>query len=530
MSLAWVHTIAAAPAAAIEGPVDCTVTAPDGAELVLPAYAGADGRWAARLRPSQPGEHRYLFASSAGVLDEGALTVDAPAAGSLRAAPAGRHLVAGDGSPFLWIADTWWYGLVDRISTDEFRAFAERRRDEGYSVIQIVAGLYPEIGPYDRLGSTNGRFPWHEGWAGLDPAWWDDADERIGILVEAGLVPCLVGAWSYYLLEAGDEVLRRHWRELVARWAAYPVVWCVAGEAGLPHYDDALGPDAPRLVTDLVARWDAIGRDLRRLDPYDNPVTLHPCPAFHHQATTDIVADPELVDLVLMQTGHAAVQSLAPSLDALDRERWRQPVRPVINSEVSYDSATGASGPAWQRLLVWSHLLSGAAGHTYGAHGLWSMRDPADPGPGDLWGPGGWREASELPAGREVGLAGRLLRELPWEALEPRQEWVDPHSDPGRRTLPYCAGAPGRCRVVYIPAASFEHPGIGISLHLRDVRHHALEPGPWRARIVDPRTGATRETLDATPDATGTWRMPERSFVTALPTLEDWLVILERGD
>ena len=38
----------------------------------------------------------------------------------------------------------------------------------------------------------------------------------------------------------GAERIRRHWRELVARWAAYPVVFCVAGEVNLAGYEKDL--------------------------------------------------------------------------------------------------------------------------------------------------------------------------------------------------------------------------------------------------------------------------------------------------
>jgi hypothetical protein len=28
----------------------------------------------------------------------------------------------------------------------------------------------------------------------------------------------------------GMEKVKKHWRYLIARWSAYPVVWCLAGE------------------------------------------------------------------------------------------------------------------------------------------------------------------------------------------------------------------------------------------------------------------------------------------------------------
>jgi hypothetical protein len=36
----------------------------------------------------------------------------------------------------------------------------------------------------------------------------------------------------------GLDMVKRHWRNLVARYAAYPVVWCAAGEATMTYYLD----------------------------------------------------------------------------------------------------------------------------------------------------------------------------------------------------------------------------------------------------------------------------------------------------
>ena len=32
----------------------------------------------------------------------------------------------------------------------------------------------------------------------------------------------------------GVEKVKQHWRYLIARYGAWPVVWCAAGEANLP--------------------------------------------------------------------------------------------------------------------------------------------------------------------------------------------------------------------------------------------------------------------------------------------------------
>ena len=66
------------------------------------------------------------------------------------------------------------------------------------------------------------------------PKYFDYADRRIKHLVDAGIVPAIVGAWGRgdcnSMQAFGVVGLKRHWRYLVARYGAYPVVWILAGE------------------------------------------------------------------------------------------------------------------------------------------------------------------------------------------------------------------------------------------------------------------------------------------------------------
>src|SRR5690606_15210852 len=107
---------------------------------------------------------------------------------------------------------------------------------------------------FDPLGNLAGVWPWTEGYADVEPRWWDAADARIATIIRSGLVPTIVGAWSYYLLELGPERMERHWREIIARWSALPVVWCVAGEAGLMKYED-IATAGKAGATALARQW-----------------------------------------------------------------------------------------------------------------------------------------------------------------------------------------------------------------------------------------------------------------------------------
>ena len=51
----------------------------------------------------------------------------------------------------------------------------------------------------------------------------------------------------------GVDKMKKHWRNLVARYGAYPVVWCLAGEAAMPYY---LAEDKDRARAEQIAGLD----------------------------------------------------------------------------------------------------------------------------------------------------------------------------------------------------------------------------------------------------------------------------------
>jgi len=510
--------------------LDVLVTDPQGQTQRLPAFWEGEHTWRARYAPHVPGIYRLRSVCSDdanpalhGV--EGTLEVVPYDGGNpllrhgpLRMAADHRHLEHRDGTPFLWLADTWWMGLTRRLTWPEgVRELAADRVAKGFNVVQIVAGMYPDMPPLDARGANEAGFPWDRGFKHPNPAWFDMADLRIAYLVQMGIVPCIVGSWGYYMTLCGPEILRSHWRTIIARWGAYPVVWCAAGEALMPWYlDRPEGEALARAQDELRGRWSALVRDIRAMDPYGHPITIHPTRFGHDQLDA-----PELLDLDMLQTGHSGYPTLAITLDLVEEALFHEPARPVLVGEANYEGILGGSGADLQRFLVWSTLLSGAAGYTYGANGIWQANTeevPYGPSPhGASWGHTPWQAAARLPGSTQVGLARRLLERYPWPRFAPHQDWVEPHASTESRMAPYAAGILGEVRVVYVPAShAFAALRGAVTLC-------ALEPGvPYRAMLFDPVTGETVDAGSIAGDAQGQAVLPRP------PILQDWVVVLER--
>ena len=180
--------------------LDVIFTAPDGTEQRVPAFWAGEQTWRVRYAAPVAGPYKFRTVcndtgnadlhSRTGVLDVESYRGDNPLYrhGAIRVAEDRRHFEHADGTPFFWLGDTWWMGLCKRLHwPDEFQRLAADRVAKGFTVIQIIAGLYPDMPPFDPRGANEAGYPWEKDYARINPAYFDMADLRIQYLVERGL-------------------------------------------------------------------------------------------------------------------------------------------------------------------------------------------------------------------------------------------------------------------------------------------------------------------------------------------------------
>jgi hypothetical protein len=299
-------------------------------------------------------------------------------------------------------------------------------------VVQIVAGLYPDMGAFDDRGRNEVGFPWQRDYSRVNPEYFDAADRRLACLVDHGISPCVVGAWGYHLPWLGVERMKKHWRYLAARYGSWPVVWCVAGEGTMPYYLSK----KPQEESQFQKRgWTEVARYLRRVDPFHRMITIHPS-----TSARDTLEDPSLLDFDMLQTGHGDRGSIPSTIRAIRRSREARPVMPTVVGEVCYEGILETCFEEVQRFMVWTSYLSGTGGHTYGANGIWQVNrrgQPYGPSPhGGDWGSRPWDDAMILPGSRQAGLAKRFLEKYPWQRFEPHQEWAAFAAPPDSQSRP----------------------------------------------------------------------------------------------
>jgi len=492
----------------------------NGTEVKVPLFTGSDGSIKCRVEGSEENWHTITLENGTEMIHSQSWRFATPHIGI----PGPSRIFKEDsGNPFLWLGDTVWFGLTDRVSESDWKALMVRRKNQGFNVMQVVSGLLPEANFGEKSTLLTGVSSWTADKKELNKKWWDAADTRVIDMVQAGLMPALVGAWSYYILQFGIEKLNRHWTEMIARWGAFPVFWCVVGEVGLMEYENLFDENMQDEARRIQGLWKSVISHVRESDPWHRPITVHPCPAFNESSFEALQGDSE-IDFIWLQTGHADINVVPSTLRALSKA-LKDSKLPVINSEVCYEGIAGGSPALLQRYLFWTHLLQGAAGHTYGAQGLWAFHDDLT-SPGAMWGWVPWQQAVELDGSKQLGLAAEYLRSIGWSGFTPSNENLRISADAANPFRPW-AGSTNNHLVVYFPAISMAPATIGISIELSKVIFQNLKRNnKYELGIVNPRDGKLFRSELIETDNEGSWEFKGSNFVSPLPTMEDWIVTL----
>lgn len=308
-----------------------------------------------------------------------------------------------------FLADTWWFGLSRRLSGADFQTLAARRVAQGFSAVQLVVGVPPEVGPANPNAASEAGFPWLPD-GRPNPAYLAFARERIHFLNALGLLVIIYGAWGHQVDWLGKERMLTWWKKLVETLANREVVFCLCGESGLwVGESDRLLPDkttangAGRSPSPIVARvarrvhlptWlsdrrPAARRLLKRrlyarrraewswiLDQLvgltDKPFIIHPTA---DETGYQAVNNPHQLATNTYHTGHSARSRARLWQLPLGLQRQDSLQRGSINLEPWYEGILDQFWTQDQVYAYWASMLAGTISFCYGAHGIWNVGD-----------------------------------------------------------------------------------------------------------------------------------------------------------
>ena len=425
-----------------------------GKEITVTGFWDGGRIWTARFAPPTPGGWTFESHSKDAGLDgaTGKLTCTPWTEEEKAANPthrgfvrvhtdgrrAGRYFEYADGTPFLWIGDTWWNWTQRGIRFETFANLVEDRVQKGFTVGQLFfaangwgrrSSLLDE--DYDEPDIEHIRF----------------VERCIAYANARGMTVWIHPWWSRPRLNetAGPEKIRRWWRYVIHRLGAYNVIWTLAGEYNMNNYG-GLGLDF----------WKDLGAMVAAEDPFDHIVGTHPTPPAWgggaeapQWSTAEVLHNEPWLDYNQSQTAHARWRNeYAPMV--VSQAFAMSPPKPIVITEPWYEFALDTPAAREIRFCAWSAIMCGAAGHSYGGGHVWRgyfpevsrrMQDGSDTWPID---PDFDTNTLGYPGARAMAHMAGILHSVDWWRLEPHPEFVI--ENPSK----YCLAFPGEVYLIFL--------------------------------------------------------------------------------
>lgn len=419
----------------------------------------------------------------------------------LRVSSDGRRLMKGDGTPFFYLGDTAWL-IFQRLNRKEAEEYLKDRAAKGFTVTQayVIRGLgerHPD-GPVN----LSGAFPFlNNDPCQPNPAYFENMDYVIRKANELGMTMALVIAKSWHINPHPERIFDvesgyAFAKFLAERYKRDNVLWYTGGDSK-PGSDESIWLAMAQGLKD--------GSDGEQLVSYHGSGGTTSATWFHNA---------EWLDFNSIQSGHGWA---AKTYKFIEADCAMSPPKPTVDMEPSYENhPTGANSPRIDSHQVrkgayWA-MLSGAAGHGYGAMDLFFMYKGED-GPFPRDGYQSWRVAMAYEGSRQVGYMRRLFEEFAWEKLVPDQSLIVSENPEDEDHARAAIANDGGFALLYIPTGKPVTVNTG-----------ALSAGAIKATWRNPRTN----------EEVAGGRMPNTGVCTFAPPSqgdkEDWVLILVGAD
>ena len=348
---------------------------------------------------------------------------------------AGRYFQYADGTPFLWVGDTWWNWTKRGIKFSTYKTLVDDRAAKGFTLGQLFVAANGWGKQSSLLDST---------FTELDVKHMQRVDSLVSYANSKGITVWIHGWWSEEDLSkvATEEKIKRWCRYLIHRLGAYNVIWVTAGEYNKENYG---GMGLPF--------WKDLGAMIKKEDPYNRIVSAHNTPpnwgggmSAPQWSTAEILNDETWMDYNQTQVGHGRMANeMIPSV--ISNSYATSPNKPIVVTEPWYEFKEGNPTGRDVRFAAWSAILSGAAGHTYGGGHVWLAHVPEAPSkPGGAWPLQMGFETNTLnyEGARSMGYLAEFFKKVEWWKMAPHPELVLEYPE-----NKYCLALSGQEYIVY---------------------------------------------------------------------------------
>jgi hypothetical protein len=392
-----------------------------------------------------------------------------------------RFLITENNEPFFWMADTAWE-LFHRCSREEVDMYLDKRKSQGFNVIQVVA-----LAELDGLNEPNryGAHPLIDNDPSRpNPDYFEHVDYVIDKAESMGMYIALLPTW-------GDKVFRNNWgtgpevftiqnSRIFGGWIGNRykdkknIIWVIGGDRN------------PRIEKDDLTIWNNMAESIAKAaGGYENTLmTFHPQPNKSGGSSKWFHNEPWL-DFNMHQTGHCANQ---PTYQLIKDDYELSNVKPVLDGEPLYEdhpNCFNAKDLGYsvaddiRRIMYWN-VFAGGFGQTYGCHDVWQMYTLDKKGINAPLRP--WQQALDLPMANQVKHLKNLFLSRPFLNRIPDQTMIINKQEDNEHFVIATRDTEGSYAMVYFPT------GQERRLSLSNLKTETLSVW-W----YDPRTGNSFE-------------------------------------
>jgi hypothetical protein len=385
---------------------------------------------------------------------------------------AGHYFEYSDGTPFLWIGDTWWNWTKKDIYLETFKELVVDRSEKGFNIGQLFVP-----GNGDEESSLLDRT-----YSILDTAHIRRVEEIIRYANSKGITVWIHGWWSRQNIDSriGEYKIKRWWRYLIHRFAAYNVVWVMAGEYNMYNYGG--------FPLDF---WKELGKMINEEDPYERIISVHNTPPFWdggadapQWSTGSVLHNEGWLDYNQCQVGHGRyANEMIPFIVSEDYKR--KPSKPVVVTEPWYEFVEGNPTGMDIRFAAWSSILSGAAGHTYGGGHVWWADVPESPSNVGSWPMevGFERTTYDYEGAVSMGILAKFFKSIQWWNMEPHPELIMEYPQP------FCLARPGEEYLIYLRYGGSPVINLGATASEKEYEYYWFNPGSGEKKETQVITG-----------------------------------------
>ena len=123
-----------------------------------------------------------------------------------------------------FLCDTWWCGLTQRVDDKKFEELAQLRVRQGFTTVQMVVGIPPEVGPENSNASSEVGPAWNlRGEFNQD--YLKHSREKVKYLNSLGLSAILYGAWGQQIEWLGEKSMKDWWGEIIKNFDDLDVMY-----------------------------------------------------------------------------------------------------------------------------------------------------------------------------------------------------------------------------------------------------------------------------------------------------------------